>query len=123
MDQPTGTQNQTPPAPAQPASPPPAQTPPAQKKSNAWIWILGGCLGIAILAMIAMVALGWWGARKAKQELEKYTPDLEEMKKNADEWSKEAEEWEKKSKEFQESLPNPEDMPAPGDYPNQPPIN
>lgn len=122
---------QTPPAPVQPASPaggpatppppmPPVQgPPPAQKKSNAWIWILGGCLGIVILGIIVFVALGWWGARKVKKETEKYLPNLEQMKENADKWNKEAEEWEKKSQEFRENLPNPEEMqnqfPAPAE--------
>lgn len=137
MDQPVGTQSQAPQAPVQPATPPPppqmppasnasrsdagrpvqgppmgqpGQTPPTQKKSNAWIWILGGCLGIVILGIIAFVALGWWGARKAKRELEKYQPNLERMKENMDKFNQESQEWEKKSKEFQENLPNPEDM-------------
>lgn len=137
MDQPMGTQPQAPSAPVQQAAPPPppippvqgpptgqpTQIPPTQKKSHAWIWILGGCLGIIILVIIAVVALGWWGARKAKRELEKLQPNLEQMKENADKWSKESEEWQKKSQELQESLPNPEDMPAPGNYPSQPPSN
>ncbi|OGI26156.1 MAG: hypothetical protein A3J76_01770 [Candidatus Moranbacteria bacterium RBG_13_45_13] len=128
-----GAQPQAPQAPVQQATPPPppmppvqgpptgqpGQIPPAQKKSHAWIWILGGCLGIVILIGIAIVALGWWGARKAKRELEKLQPNLEEMKKNADQWSKESEEWQKKSQELQENLPNPEDMPVPGNYPSQ----
>lgn len=144
MDQPNETQNQ-PSAPVQPASPPtppnqgeslggaatpPPQIPPAQtqpqqptqaaeppKKSHAWIWVLGGCLGIVILGVIAMVALGWWGARKAKKGLEKYTPNLEQMKENSDKWNKEAEEWERKSEEFRNSMPNPEDFPAPEQMP------
>ncbi len=90
---------------------PPAQGPPPQKKSHAWIWILGGCLGILILAGIAMIALGWWGARKAKKELKKYQPNLEQMKENADKWNKESEEWQKKAQELQNNLPNPEEMP------------
>jgi len=124
MDQPMGTPPQAPQAPVQPVSPPPpppmppaqtpqqpaGQAPPAQKKSHAWIWVLGGCAGIVILGIVAFVALGWWGARKAKKELEKITPNLEQIKENADKWSKEAEEWEKKSEEFRESLPNPEEM-------------
>jgi cytochrome c-type biogenesis protein CcmH/NrfG len=108
MEQPVEKQNQPP---VQPA------VPPAAKKSHAWIWILGGCLGIVIIGVIAMVALGWWGARKAKKELEKYTPGLEQMKENADKWSKESEEWEKKAQELQNSLPNPEDFPAPEEMP------
>jgi hypothetical protein len=131
MDQPIGEQSQPP---VQPATPPPMVSPvqapatgqqpaPPQKKSHAWIWILGGCAGIVILGIIAMVALGWWGARKAKKELEKYTPNLEQMKENADKWSKEAEEWEKKSEEFRNNMPNPEDLqnqlpPPPGNIPN-----
>ena len=135
MDQPSETKNQpqpqvqTPP-PARPMAPiPPVQGPPPgqpaptvaappQKKSNAWIWILGGCLGIVILGIIAMVALGWWGARKAKKELEKYTPNLQEMNENADKWNKEAEEWEKKSEEFRNSMPNPEDLQDPQNLPS-----
>ena len=125
MDQPIETQTQTPPAPVQPTAPspvpptapaPPPQAPPL-KKSHAWIWILGGCAGIIILGIIAMVALGWWGARKAKKELEKFQPDLEQMKENADKWSKEAEGWEKKSEEFRNSMPNPEDFPSPEENP------
>lgn len=131
MDQPNEAQNQPAPQtqsppPAAPVSapqtPPPPQTAPAgaappPKKNTVWIWVLGGCLGILVLAGIAAVALGWWGARKAKRELEKYTPNLEQMKENADKWNKEAEEWEKKSEEFRNSLPNPEDFPAPQEMP------
>jgi len=90
----------------------PGQTPPTQKKSNAWIWILGGCLGIVILGIIVFVALGWWGARKVKKEMEKYTPSAQKIQENINRMNKEAEGWEKKSQEFQENLPNPEDFPA-----------
>jgi len=116
MDQPA---EKKPEPPVEPATPPqqPGQAPTSAKKSNAWIWILGGCLGIVILGVIAAVALGWWGARKAKKELEKYTPGLEQMKANADKWNQEAEEWEKKSEEFRNSLPDPEDFPSPEEMP------
>ena len=70
---------------------------------------MGGCLGIVVLAILAMVLLGWWGARKVKKELEKYTPNIKELKENT-------EEWQKKSEEFRENLPNPEDFPNPEDY-------
>lgn len=102
----------------------PSQNQPAQPKSHAWIWILGGCFGLAILALIIMLALGWWGARKVKREMEKYTPDVQRMKENADKWDQESEEWQRKSQEFRENMPNPEDLqnqipPGPSDLPQQ----
>ncbi len=124
MNQPTETQTQSvlPPvqsapsaggsgtAPQGPGDNPPNAGDLSQKKSQAWIWILGGCAGVVVLGIIAMIALGWWGARKAKRELEKIQPGLEQMKANADKWNQEAEEWEKKSREFRENFPNPEEM-------------
>jgi hypothetical protein len=111
---------QQPPAPAQPPTSAPNQ--PAQPKSKVWIWILGGCLAIVVLAIIVLVALGWWGARKVKNEIQKYTPDMERMKENTDKWNKESEEWQKKSEEYRENLPNPDELQnqLPAD-PNNPP--
>jgi len=74
------------------------------------LWIQYSVVGILVLAGIVLAALGWWGAKKAKKELEKFQPNLEEMKENADKWNKESEEWEKKSKEFRENMPSPEDF-------------
>lgn len=113
MEQPTQEQNpqmppQTPPQmPIQQAAQqvPPAQ--PVQKKSHAWAWVLGGCLTVVILGMIAFLALGWWGMRKVKNEIQ---PNIDNIKSDIEKMNKEGEEWEKKSKEFRESLPNPEDI-------------
>ncbi len=116
MEQPTQAQNpqmppQTPPQmpiqqPQQnPQQPMPAQ--PAQKKSQAWAWVLGGCLTVVVLGMIAFLALGWWGMRKVKNEIQ---PNIDNIKSDIEKMNKEGEEWEKKSKEFMESIPDPEDI-------------
>lgn len=49
------------PNPPQPAAPPPA----APKKGRAIFWVLGGCLGLIVIAGIIMVAGGYFVARKA----------------------------------------------------------
>lgn len=45
-------------------------TPPAapQKKSKVWLWVIGGCLAIIILIGVMVLALGWWGIKKVKNE-------------------------------------------------------
>ena len=101
---------QTPQASAPAPAPQTSAPAPASKKSNAWKWILGGCLFVVIISLIAMVALGWWGARKVKNEIKKYEPNLEEIKNNMEKMSKEGEGWQKKSEEFRNTLPNPEDF-------------
>lgn len=78
-----------------------------KKKSHVWAWVLGGCLMVLILGFIAFLALGWWGVKKVKNEIQ---PGIDDIKGNIEKMSKEGEEWEKKSKEFRESLPNPEDV-------------
>lgn len=94
-----------------PATPPPvAPTAPEKKKSSPWPWILGGCLLIVLVAIGSMAALGWWGARKVKKEIEKYQPSIDKTRENFDRMNREAAEWEKKSEEFRESVPNPEDF-------------
>ncbi|PJA87192.1 MAG: hypothetical protein CO141_00650 [Candidatus Moranbacteria bacterium CG_4_9_14_3_um_filter_42_9] len=95
--------------PQPPQEPAPAATP---KKSYVWAWLLGSCLGIAILGFIALGALGWWGARKIKNEIQKKGPNIEQLKENVEKINREGAEWEKKSKELRESLPSQEDFPS-----------
>lgn len=75
------------------------------KKSNVWIWILVGCLTVSIVTILAIVALGWWGARKIKKEINKAQPKLEEWQKNAEQWQKQSEELQRKAQDLQDSLP------------------
>ena len=122
MEQPTQTPVQTPPPIQMPQAPmmPPVQQPPVQtptaaspvKKSHAWAWILGGCLTIVILVLITLGVLGWWGAKKVRDEIKKYEPGMESVKENIDKMNKESAEWQQKAKELQEKMPNPEDLPS-----------
>jgi len=79
-------------------------------KKNPWLWIIGGCLIIAILIVASIIFVGWRGAKKVGNEIKKYEPTAENLKNNIDKLSKEAEEWDKKSQELQENLPDPEDF-------------
>ena len=61
--------------PPPPPSPQPAAAVPAAKKGRAIFWILGGCLGLIIIAGVIMVATGLFVAHRAGLD-----PDL--MKRN-----------------------------------------
>jgi Tfp pilus assembly protein PilO len=83
------------------------------KSSSPWPWIIGGCLLIVILILVAVVGLGWWGIREAKKEINNRINNnsiLNEIEESADKFSKESEEWEKKSQDFRESMPDPEEF-------------
>ncbi len=101
----------------QPPVQPGGQAVPAGK-SNTWLWVIGGCLAILILAGVVVMALGWWGVRKVKNEIDKSQPKLEELQKGAEEWSKNAEEWQRQAEEMQRQAEEfQENMPAPpSDY-------
>jgi Tfp pilus assembly protein PilO len=83
---------------------------PAEKKSSPWPWVIGGCLLVVIIIAAIVVGLGWWGARKVKQEMQNYQPNVEGIKESIDEMNKEAEEWQKKSEDFRNSVPDPEEL-------------
>jgi hypothetical protein len=75
-----------PPTPPSPPTPPTAAPTPAAaatpavpaKKSNTFLWILGGCGGFILLCIILVVAIFYYGMHKAKQA----GLDPELMKKN-----------------------------------------
>jgi len=113
MDQPqTGPAATPPPASSQPPAGQPGQPAPQKMSSGVKVllWLVGGCLTLAILGVIVAVAFTWWGARKVKQGVQKYTPDMEKMKENADKLNQESEEWQKKSQEFRDNMTNPEEL-------------
>ncbi len=87
-----------------------ATTPETKKKTSPWVWIIGGCLLIVAFFMLAMGALGWWGYRMAKKELQKQNPQIEEFKKQIDKAAKESDEWDKKSKELRDAMLQNTDM-------------
>ena len=40
---------------------------PRQKSTSPWLYILGGCGGCALIAVIVVVGLGVWGYGKANE--------------------------------------------------------
>lgn len=91
--------------------PPPAgQQPPPKNPSKVWLWIIGGCLAIVIIAGLIMGGLAWWGAKKFKKTIQENQPKLEEMQKGAEEWQKEMEkaqeEWESEMEKMQNQTPD-----------------
>ena len=38
----------------------------AQKKTSPWVWILAGCLGLVVIVVVAVAAMGFLGYRWAK---------------------------------------------------------
>ena len=82
-----------------PVSPTPAKSTPV------WVWILGGCLGIIILTMIAVGGFTWWAAHKIKNELKSAQPKLEQWQKDAEKMSKEAEKWQAEVEKMQNQIP------------------
>jgi hypothetical protein len=99
MDEQTQPQPQVQPQPVagQPATP--------AKKTNIWVWILGGCLVIILLIGVTMAGLAWWGARKVKNVIKESQPKLEEMQKGAADMQKAAEEWQKEMEKIKDQMP------------------
>lgn len=103
--------------PVQPQQPQPQYQPqpqPAQKTSSGlkiFLWILGGCLVFFLIIMVVIAALGWWGIRTAKNELEKSQPQIEQWSKDM---QKQAEDMQKQTEQLQKSLPTvpTEDIPS-----------
>ncbi len=89
--------------PVQPQQAPVGQIGP-QKKSKVWLWIIGGCLAIVVIAGLVIGGLAWWGAKKLKKTIKENQPKWEEMQKGAQEMQEQSEDWEKAAKEFQEQM-------------------
>jgi uncharacterized protein HemX len=108
MDQ--QTQPQAPVEPAAPLAqapqPAPAQSAAPRKKSQVWLWILGGCLTIIIIIGLVIGGLAWWGARKVKKAIQENQPKWEEMQKNAEDMQKNANDWQEQMKKTQEEMQN-----------------
>ena len=88
---------------------------PQTKKMSPWVWVLGGCLIICILIVIAVGLLGWWGAQKIKSEYDKQAPNMQKM---IDDAQREQKEWEEMSNDIQQDLSDiesqiPQDIPRP----------
>jgi len=92
-----------------------AAAPAPVKKSNIWLWLIGGCLTIVILIGVAVVGLGWWAASKVKKAIKENQPKLEQLQKDAEGWQKSAEDMQKKADKWQESIPEPDDLQVPSD--------
>jgi len=97
MDEQAQPQSQQQPADGQPNAP--------AKKSNVWVWILGGCLGIILIIGIVIAGLGWWAARKVKNVIKENQPKLEEMQKGSEDMKKAAEEWQKQMEKVKDQMP------------------
>ncbi|MFA6974053.1 MAG: hypothetical protein WC238_04945 [Parcubacteria group bacterium] len=96
---------------AQPVAPASAPA----KKSNVWLWVIGGCLTILVLMGVAVLALGWWAAHKVKNAIKDNQPRLEQLQKDSEKWQKTADEMQEKADKWQKSLPDPEDIPISDD--------
>lgn len=83
------------------------------KKTPVWVWILSGCLIVAVLTGLLFGLLGYWGFHKAKKEINKQKPNFEQMQKDFEKAGKDAQEWQEKAEEMQKSMPNPEDLKYP----------
>lgn len=111
MDQ----QTQQPPA----QQPVPAGQPPQKSGSKIWLWIIGGCLAILLIAGLIIGGLIWWGARKAKKAYESNVkPQLEEMQKNAEQWQGQSEDWQKAAEEWQKEMKKVQDELPSGSLPS-----
>lgn len=94
------------PAPASPApAPQPMPTESPKKSTPVWAWVLGGCLIIIVLTMIAMGGFAWWAAKKVKNELQHAQPKLEQWQKDAEKMQKQAEDWQKQAEKMQNQIP------------------
>jgi hypothetical protein len=91
--------------PPAPSVPPATPIPP--KSSSPWPWIVGGCLIIFVLILIAVVGLGWWGMREAKkgidEQMNKFQPTIDNV-------NKEGEDWKKKAEDIRNNIPDPEEL-------------
>lgn len=90
--------------PVQPVEQVPIGQQPQKSSSKVWLWVLGGCLTVIIIAGIIMGGLAWWGAKKVKKAIQENQPKWEEVQKGAQEMQKQSEDWEKASKELQEQM-------------------
>jgi uncharacterized protein HemX len=91
-------------SPAQPPQPASSGTPGPQKSgSKIWLWIIGGCLAIVIIAGLIMGGLAWWGARKVKKAIKENQPKWEEMQKGAQDAQQELQ---KQMENVQKQIPN-----------------
>lgn len=76
-----------------------------KKSSKVWLWIIGGCLAVLLIAGLVIGGLVWWGARKAKKAYESNVkPQLEEMQKNAEQWQDKSENWQKAADDWQKEM-------------------
>lgn len=95
---------------AAPAQAPQTQATPVQpaatpsKKAPVWVWILGGCLGIIILSMLAFGILIYLGAKKVKKELRENAPKLEQMRDDAEEFQEDMEDFQKEMEKVQREM-------------------
>lgn len=80
----------------------PVVTPASQKKSYVWLWVIGGCLMIIILIFGAILAVGWWGAKKIKEN----QPRIEQWQKEAEEMQKNAEKFQEEMNKIQNNIPS-----------------
>jgi F0F1-type ATP synthase membrane subunit b/b' len=82
------------------------QTPPtvSAKKSNIWLWILGGCLGVVLIIGIIVAGMGWWAARKVKNIIKEGQPKVEEMRKNAEKWQENSRDIQRATEEWQKEM-------------------
>jgi len=100
-----------PPAPAGGAAP--------KKSSKVWLWIIGGCLAILLIAGLIIGGLIWWGARKAKKAFnENLKPQLEEMQENAEQWESQSDDWQKAAEEWQKEMEKAQEQMPDYDYPS-----
>jgi len=84
----------------------PVVTPAPQKKSYVWLWVIGGCLMIIILIFGAILAVGWWGAKKIKKGIEENQPRIEQWQKEAEEMQKNAEKFQEEMNKIQNNIPS-----------------
>jgi len=70
-----------PPPGAQYGGPPPGYGAPPPKKSKAWVWVLGGCLGIVLIGIIGFFVVSYVVYTKAKQAAKNAGLDTELMQK------------------------------------------
>ena len=108
------------PAPVNNAPPMPQME--TKKKASPWIWIISGCLIIAVLTMVMFGVMLFWGYHKAKQEIKKQQPNIENFQNQLEQTGKNAEEWNKKTQELQKNIPAvPENLTYPAANEETPP--
>lgn len=93
-----------------------------KKKTSPWVWVISGCLIITLLTMGLIIFVGWWGYKKAKNELQNQKPNIEKFKNDMEEATKEVEEWEKKSKELRNIVPDSENLTYPAPNKEEAPV-